>query len=104
MPIKYICYSDAMDDGRRKIHPKDHDKIREDYLELKSQRKTAELWNVSRRTIQFILDPDKLKEFQRKRYLLAPWLEYYDKDKWRESQQRARAKKRDYLAKQKQTQ
>ena len=83
-----------MQDGRRKIDPKDYEEVRLDYAELKSQRKTAEKWNVDKRTIQFILSPERYAEFKRKRYLLAPWREYYSKDKWKEDMRKYRAKKR----------
>lgn len=43
-----------------KISIEDREKVREDYKVLKSQRKTALKWNVSRRLIQFIIDPEKI--------------------------------------------
>jgi len=82
-------------DGRRKIDPKDHEQIRRDYQDLKSQRKVADLWGVSRRLISFILDPHKLEEFQRKRYEKGVWMDYYDKEKRREAMAKYRKKKRD---------
>lgn len=46
-----------------------------------SQRKLAEMFGVSRRTIQFILDPRKLKENKERRKERGGSKQYYDKDK-----------------------
>lgn len=72
-------FTNPLDDARRKIDPADHPRIREHYQELKSYQKVADFWHVSKRTIIFICNPDKYAEFQRKRYLLAPWRESYAK-------------------------
>lgn len=67
-------------DKRRKILVADHEKVKLDYQEIKSYKKVADKWNVSKRTIMFICNPESLKEFQRKRYLLKPWMNT-EKDK-----------------------
>jgi len=67
-----------------KIAKEDHEKIREDYKILKSQRKTAKKWNVSRRLIQFILDPEKHKEQKEKFKERQKTGIYYTKEKQKE--------------------
>ncbi len=86
-----------MDDRRRKIHPDDHAQIKRDYQELNSQRKTAKLWNVSKRTIQFILNPEKRIENVKKRNLRGGSQIYYNKygkKKWQDTMRKHRARKR----------
>ena len=46
-----------------------------------SQRKLAALYGVSRRTIQFILDPEKLEQNKQRRAERGGSKVYYDKDK-----------------------
>jgi len=46
-----------------------------------SQRDLAREYNVSRRTIQFILDPKKLEENLKRREERGGSMQYYDKDK-----------------------
>ena len=46
-----------------------------------SQRKLADMFGVSRRTIQFILDPRKLEENKERREERGGSKQYYDKDK-----------------------
>lgn len=41
----------------------------------------AKLYGVSRRTIQFILDPKKLEENKKLRQQRGGWKQYYDKEK-----------------------
>lgn len=50
-----------------------------------SQRKLAIQFNVSRRLIQFVLDPEKLVKNKEKRKARGGSKQYYDKDKHRES-------------------
>ena len=50
-----------------------------------SQRKLAELYEVSRRTIQFILDPSKLEQNKKLRAEKGGSKIYYDKEKHRVS-------------------
>jgi len=88
-------FENALDDKRRKIDPKDHEQIKLDYQDLKSYQKTADKWGVSKKTIIFICQPELYAEFKRKRYLLKPWLEFYDKDKQREAVRDLRRRKRD---------
>ena len=45
-----------------------------------SQRKLAEMYKVSRRTIQFILDPEKLEENKKRRAERGGSKQYYKKE------------------------
>jgi hypothetical protein len=45
-----------------------------------SSRKLAALFEVSRRTIQFICDPDKLAANKERREERGGWAQYYDKE------------------------
>jgi len=50
-----------------------------------SQRRLAAIFGVSRRTIQFILDPVKLEENKKRREERGGWKQYYDKESHRET-------------------
>ena len=60
-----------------KLSLQDRKDIIEDYKIMQSQRGVARKWNVSRRLIQFIIDP--IKEQENKE--LQKQKNYYDKDK-----------------------
>ena len=62
-----------------------------------SQRRLAAMYGVSRRTIQFILSPDKLKENKERRQERGGSKVYYDKDKHRESMKKHRKYKKELL-------
>ena len=62
-----------------------------------SQRKLAKMFKVSRRTIQFVLDDEKLKENLKRREERGGTKIYYDKDKHREAMQKHREHKKDIL-------
>src|SRR3990172_5636149 len=95
MPQEAKNYTpNTLQDGRRKITPEQYPKIKEYYKEVKSQRKTAELFKISRRLIQFILDPDKLKHLQENNKKIKHHLKYYDTEKNRIYMRTYRAKKR----------
>lgn len=64
-----------------------------------SQRKLAKLYGVSRRTIQFILDPEKLKRNKEARELLGGSKAYYDKEKHTKAMKVHRDYKRELLDK-----
>jgi DNA-binding XRE family transcriptional regulator len=65
-------------DRRRKLSDKDKEKIRS--MTNISQRKLAKMFKVSRRTIQFVQDPQKQKENMERRKERGGWRQYYDKD------------------------
>ena len=47
-----------------------------------SQRQCAELYNVSRRTIQFLWFPEKLTANKQAREARGGWKQYYNKSDW----------------------
>lgn len=64
MPYKSekILIKQTRHDRRRKLTPQDKEDIRNLYLTVKSQRKLAKMYGVSRRLITLILDPQKEKK------------------------------------------
>lgn len=66
-------------DKRVKLTPEDKKDIFENALGL-SQRELAKMYGVSRRTIQFILDPQKLVENKKRRQERGGWRQYYDRE------------------------
>jgi predicted DNA-binding transcriptional regulator YafY len=73
-------------DRRIKLSDDEKDLIRWLREEEKlSQRVLANQFNVSRRTIQFILSPEKLEENKKRREERGGWKQYYDKEKNTES-------------------
>lgn len=67
-------------DRRRKLTEEQKKDIRENKAGL-SQRKLAALYGVSRRTIQFILDPEKLERNKQARKERGGSKQYYDREK-----------------------
>lgn len=82
MPYKSekIKIQGTSNDRRRKLSEEDKKAISINKLGL-SQRKLAKMYNVSRRTIQFILDPEKLKENKQRRKERGGSKKYYDREK-----------------------
>jgi len=69
-------------DRRVKLAKADKEEIYEVYKQgLFSQRELAALYDVSRRTIQFIIAPEKLEENKQRRKERGGSKQYYDKDK-----------------------
>ena len=66
-------------DKRVKLTYEQREEIRQNKLGL-SQRALAMEYNVSRRTIQFILDPSKLEENLKRRAERGGSSKYYDKE------------------------
>jgi len=64
-----------------------------------SQRKLASLYGVSRRLIQFILDPAKAKENYQRRIDRGGSKQYYDKDSNKESVKKTRRYKQELFLK-----
>lgn len=67
-------------DRRIKLTDEQREEIKSNPLGL-SQRRLAAMYEVSRRTIQFILDPEKLEENKKRREERGGSKEYYDKEK-----------------------
>ena len=73
------------DDKRIKLTEDDKKEIRKLYSQgLMSQRQLAKMFNVSRRSIQFALDPEKLKENYKQRVERGKDGRYYDKERQKE--------------------
>ncbi len=96
MPNVELVYVKEMDDGRRKIPKKEHEKIRGEYATgTTSQRKLARKYNVSRKLIQYILNPEmQARDKERFKERQADG-RYYDTDKHRAGMRKYRQKKRD---------
>lgn len=95
MPQEFKPFPRPEQDGRRKIMPEEHEQIKRDYQELQSYQKTADLWGISKRAAIFIVNPDKYKEFQRKRYEKKPWLDYYNREEHTKTIAKHRKKKKE---------
>lgn len=82
-------------DGRRKITDEQKVEIRELYERGIGIREiTRRMVPVSRRSIQFILFPERLEHLKQHNKQIEHWKQYYDKDKWVEYMRKHRAKKR----------
>jgi len=68
-------------DRRRKLTREDRSAIRKLASSDISQRELARMFGVSRRTIYFVLHPDKLEENKQLRRDRGGWKQYYDRDK-----------------------
>ena len=88
MPYKFEYQHLKMqkqDDKRIKLTDDDKEEIRKIYAEgIISQRQLAQMYNVSHRCIQFVLDPEKLKRNQEQRIERGKDGRYYQKDAQRE--------------------
>lgn len=94
MPLDYKPYINKKLDGRIKITSDQYNEVKADYKRLKSYRKTAKLYGVSKKIIQFIIKPETKKRDEARRKRGKVWLKYYDKDKHTLAIRKYRAKKR----------
>lgn len=97
MPFKFQTEKKkipATKDRRRKLTHEQREEIRANPKGL-SQRSLAREFGVSRRTVQFILDPLKLEQNLLRREERGGWFKYYDKDKHREAMQDHRKYKKE---------
>lgn len=76
-------------DRRIKLTKEKKKEIYENVLNL-SQRVLASKYGVSRRTIQFILDPEKLKENLKRRKERGGSKKYYNREEWAETKKEHR--------------
>ena len=81
-------------DRRRKLTEEDKKDISENVLGL-STRELSLKYGVSRRTIQFILDPNKLAENLKRRAERGGSKKYYKPDEWAETMREHRKYKQD---------
>lgn len=84
-------------DKRRKLSDDDKEYIRNRYKDGGvSTRQLAAEYGVSRRTIQFAIDPQKrLDNVERRRERIAKGWKPYTKEEWREYMRKHRARKRE---------
>ena len=86
-------------DRRVKLTQIDKDNIIQKYAQGDiSQRKLALEFNVSRRSIQFVLSPEKLQENLMRREERGGWKTYYDKEKHRVSMKEHRDYKKELFS------
>ncbi len=79
---------------RIKLTPEQKEEIFQNKLGL-SQRVLAKQYGVSRRTIQFILDPEKLKENLKRREERGGTMQYYKPKEWASIQREHRRYKQE---------
>jgi len=101
MPYKFEYTRERLPkskDRRVKLTDEDREEIREKYATGEySTYKLADLFGVSRRTIQFILDPKKLEENRKRLKERGGSKIYYDTDKNTTSMKEHRRYKKDVL-------
>lgn len=94
MGRKVIVIKNKKLDKRVKLSEEDKKSL----IELKekvSQREAARIFNVSRRTVQFIWFPEKLEENKKRRAERGGSSQYYDREKHNKAMQKHRAYKKE---------
>jgi phage pi2 protein 07 len=99
MPYKTqeVKYDDPFLDKRCKLLPCQKEMVLHYRKEGWSQRELARHFNVSRRLIQFILDPEKLEKNYQVRIENGGSKQYYDKEKHTEAIRNHRRRKHKIL-------
>lgn len=101
MPYKFdnLPINDPKHDKRVKLTEDDKEKIRQEYATgLISQRGLARKYKVSKRTIQFVLDPEKLERVKEQFKERRKDGRYYSKEKQREYMKKHRDHKKELWA------
>lgn len=95
--VDKITINNPFQDKRSKLLPCQKERIYYLYNVVQgySQRDLAKMFGVSRRTVQFIIDPEKHKENLKRREERGGTKVYYDKEKHRLSMQAYRQHKRE---------
>lgn len=96
MPYKSekIIIAGSQHDKRRKLSEEQKNQI----IALRgtmTQRKCAEQFGVSRRTVQFLWFPEKLEANKQARQARGSWRQYYNKSEWAETMRNHRRYKQD---------
>lgn len=87
-------------DGRRKITPEQKQLVKDLYhINRKGIREITRIVGCSRRSVQFILFPERLKAVQDRAREVKRWEPYNTKEIRLEVMRKHRAKKRDLVAK-----
>jgi transposase len=99
MPSKQdkIKLGDALLDRRSKLIPCQKEMVGYWHLKGLSANKIAKMFNVSKRTIQFIIDPNKLIENKLRREERGGWKQYANKERHRQAIASLRKYKREIL-------
>ncbi len=84
-------------DGRRKILTSEHEEVRAKYKSLKSLREVARIYGVDKRTIQFIVYPERLKRLQEWNKKIKHHKKYYNTEKRKMEMRKYRKRKREIL-------
>ena len=95
MPQEFKKYEDKSLDGRFKILPHQYPEVRAKYAELKSSRKVAEIYGVTKNIILFIVNPDYKAKDRQHKIDNKVWLRYYDRIEHNEAIAKYREKKKD---------
>lgn len=83
-------------DRRVKLKASDKEKIKKLYETGEySQRNLASMFNISRRTIQFVISPEKLEQNKSLRKEKGGWRVYYNKEYSREAIKKHRQYKKE---------
>lgn len=82
-------------DRRRKLTEEQKEEIRELYPIIKSQRKLAKEYNVSRTTIQIIVNPDRARRIKQR--IKDHWMDYKDQKSHTKAIRELRRYKRDLV-------
>lgn len=100
MPYKSekIKIAGTKHDRRVKLTPEQKDVIHQNISRL-SQRELAKKYGVSRRTIQFILNPEKLRENLKRREERGGTMQYYRPSERSETMKEHRRYKQDLMLK-----
>ena len=89
---------DLLRDKRRKLTDEDKEEIAiKAKVHKQSLASLAREYGVSRRTIQFVVYPERLTKNREKAKKRGGWRRYYDKDKAREATRKYLARQRELL-------
>ena len=79
-------------DRRIKLTEQAKEEIRKKYKPHEySYQQLADEYGVSKRTIIFIVNPEKLEQNKEQRKMRGGWKQYYDKKKWRQQMREHRS-------------
>ena len=90
----YQAYTNPLHDGRRKLLPSQYEEVRQTYQQLKSFQKTADHYQVSKRLITFIVNPNSLKTLKEHNRKIEHWKKYYNKEQHTIAMRKYREKKK----------
>jgi len=93
MPQEFKIYKPEQD-GRRKILESEHEEVKAKYKSLKSLRGVAKIYGVDKRTIQFIVYPDRLEKLKEHNKQIKHYKKYYNTEARKLTMRKWRSKKR----------